>query len=375
MTAAQSTLAGSARPPGSPVLSLAARLLRDTATASGMDLPDWDLAIQQCRRAGVLARICHRLERDNLLDRVPEQPARHLKAARTLADKHGRDVHWEVRCIVRALKNVDGPKILLKGAAYVMTDLPPAAGRMFTDVDLMVARERIEQTEHELIRHDWTHHEVDAYDDIYYRTWMHQIPPLIHRLRGTVIDVHHTIVPETAKPHVNARSLFDAAIRLDGYDDLYVLTPTDMVLHSAVHLFNEGEFDHGLRDLSDLDLLLRHFGKDGDFWAHLADRAAELDLERPLFYALRHAGRVLGTPVPQSLDDRLQQTRPGPSHMKVMDALLDRGLRPHHVSCDDRYSGFARWLLYVRAHHLRMPFHLLGPHLIRKAWKKRFAEE
>jgi hypothetical protein len=32
-----------------------------------------------------------------------------------------------------------------------------------------------------------------------------------------------------------------------------------MVLHSATHLFYDGELNHGLRDLVDLDDLLRHF--------------------------------------------------------------------------------------------------------------------
>lgn len=356
-------------------LSHAARLLRDGSAVSDMDLADWDLAIQQGRRADVLARICHDLEAAGLLSRVPERPANHLRAARILADKHARDIRWEVRCIARALRRVDGPKVLLKGAAYVMTGLPAAAGRLFTDIDLMVAKPQIGAVEQELIRNDWRFHETNAYDQHYYRTWMHQIPPLIHMLRRTVIDVHHTIVPETARPDVNTRKLFDAMVPLDGYDGFFVLAPTDMVLHSAVHLFNEGEFDHGLRDLSDMDLLLRHFGADNAFWPRLIERARELDLQRPLFYALRHAVRVLDTPVPADVMDQVAQARPGVVKLALMDALLTRGLRPHHPSCDDGFSDFARWLLYVRAHYLRMPWHLLVPHLIRKAWKNRFSEE
>ena len=38
-----------------------------------------------------------------------------------------------------------------------------------------------------------------------------------------------------------------------------VLAPADMVLHSAVHLFTEGEFSRGLRDLCDLDLAVARF--------------------------------------------------------------------------------------------------------------------
>ena len=39
----------------------------------------------------------------------------------------------------------------------------------------------------------------DPYDDAYYRRWMHELPPLIHRERDRMIDVHHTILPLTAR--------------------------------------------------------------------------------------------------------------------------------------------------------------------------------
>ena len=41
---------------------------------------------------------------------------------------------------------------------------------------------------------------ADGYDDAYYRRWMHELPPLIHRDRDRMIDVHHTILPLTARP-------------------------------------------------------------------------------------------------------------------------------------------------------------------------------
>ena len=39
-----------------------------------------------------------------------------------------------------------------------------------------------------------------------------------------------------------------------------VLSKPDMVLHSATHLFRNGDFSIGLRDLCDFDWLVREFG-------------------------------------------------------------------------------------------------------------------
>ena len=82
--------------------------------------------------------------------------------------------------------------------------------------------------------------------------------------------------------------------RLPGEDRLRVLCPADMVLHSATHLFHNEDLSQGLRDLADLDSLLRHFGQEPGFWEELPRRAAELDLARPLYYGLRYATRVPG---------------------------------------------------------------------------------
>ena len=75
-----------------------------------------------------------------------------------------------------------------------------------------------------------------------------------------------------------------------------------MVLHSATHLFHEGELDKALRDLVDIDGLLRHFGGhgpgSGTSWLQRA-REVGLDASAILRVALfdadaRHAGSRAG---------------------------------------------------------------------------------
>ena len=114
----------------------------------------------------------------------------------------------------------------------------------------------------------------DAYDDQYYRRWMHELPPLIHRERDRMIDVHHAILPLTARPEAG-----------HGGDDRGpgARLPTacsrcrraDMIVHAAAHLFADGDLAGGLRNLWDIDRLLREFAeRDADFWPTLRERAA-----------------------------------------------------------------------------------------------------
>ena len=149
-----------------------------------------------------------------------------------------------------------------------------------------------------------------------------------------------------------------------------VLSPVDMLLHSATHLFHEGELEQGFRGLADIDSLLRELGAQPGFWQSIVARSVELELTRPLFYALRYSQMMLNTPVPQDVQDELSRTagaRPARTTLAMMDALFTRALSPHHYSASDHWTPLARWLLYVRGHWLRMPPWLLVVHLVRKA--------
>jgi hypothetical protein len=351
---------------------LLVRVLRDPAAVGGLGLVDWDLLLRQAMAADMTAILLTVLEDAGLLGLVPAAPRTHLEWARAAASRHAQAVRYEVRQIALALAGTGLPLILLKGAAYAIAGRAPGRGRLFSDIDILVPKERIGEVEAALMLHGWmsTHH--DAYDQRYYREWMHELPPMEHIRRGNVIDVHHAILPETAALRPEPAKLRAAAVPAGGEPAgagaTLVLAPTDMVLHSAVHLFWEGEFDHGLRDLTDLHRLLGEFGADPAFWAALPARARELQLTRPLFYALRYCRRLLGTPVPLAVEEAMRAHAPNPLQLWLMDRLFGRALLPPHPSCDDRFSGPARFALYVRGNWLRMPPLLLARHLFHKAF-------
>ena len=348
--------------------TLVLHAFRQPDSLISLSLADWDLLLRQARSANLLARLYVVLDERGLLEMVPPQPREHLEWSHATAERHTQAVHWEVSLIRKALAKAGVPIILLKGAAYVMASLPSARGRLFTDIDIMVPKDRLNEVEAALMLHGWaaTHH--DAYDQRYYRTWMHELPPMRHVRRSTVIDVHHAILPETASIHPDPEKLRAAACALEEYEGLMVLAPTDMVLHSAAHLFHDGELENGLRDLVDIDSLLRHFGNLSTFWPELVERAVELELTRPLFYALRYAENFLHTPIPAGTMEAARVGRPDRFTLALMDRLFTRALMPVHPSCSDAFTGGARWLLYVRANWLRMPPLLLARHLFHKAF-------
>ncbi len=346
------------------------RALREPSQMMSFDADTWDRTIRQAEAAGLLGRLGALARSAGVADALPVAVSRHLEAALNLAEQQQRSVTWELVQLGRALERFPGPAVLLKGAAYAAANLAPAAGRLFSDIDLMVPKSLILDAESDLMLAGWVSSHHDEYDQRYYREWMHELPPMRHLSRQTVLDLHHNILPETARIKTQPAQLLAAAIPLPEFPGFYILAPADQVLHSATHLFHEGEWQHGLRDLADLDALLRDYANMPGFWEQLVTRAGALNLGRPLHYALRYAKSLLDTPVPAQVIAQCPG-RPGSIANRGMDTLFLAAFASAHPKCRNSWTSIAKFFLYVRSHWLRMPAHLLLPHLIRKAWMAR----
>jgi hypothetical protein len=343
--------------------------LRDPVSTLSSSPREWDALIRQARRADLLPRLAHALAREGIAEKAPQAVQAHLTAATVLARAQRDEVRREAAHIVEALAPIGVEPVFLKGAAYVVAGLSAAHGRLFSDVDILVPHERLAQVEANLMSQGWVTTHPDAYDQQYYRRWMHELPPMEHIHRNTVLDVHHALSPRTARLQPDTRMLLDASVEVD-FEGLRVkvLGPCDRVLHSMTHLFQNEETHHGLRDLWDMDAMLR----EGDvaFWEALPARAAKLGLERPLFWGLRYTRHMLGTPMPDSAVRACERNAPSSMVRATMDALWMRALRTPPAA-DARgwtYSAVQTAIL-VRAHAQRMPIRLLLRHAALKGWR------
>lgn len=333
--------------------SLLTRLLTTPARASGLAPHDWQGVLAVARAERLIGSLAHRLEGTEVPDRV----------AAILADA-GRDAMqarvqalWEAEMARRALADLGVPVILLKGAAYAAAGLDAGAGRSIGDLDILVPRAALDRVEEALVGAGWEWVKSDAYDDAYYRRWMHELPPLIHVERDRMIDVHHTILPLTARPKPDAGAMIAESVPLPG--GLNILSPEDMVVHCAAHLIADGDLDGGLRNLWDMDRLVRQFAASGGFWQRLAGRAERHGLLDPVARALRLARIVYETPVDPSLAGR----------GRASDRLFARRLLARD-GWGRRTRRAERLAFYARGHWLRMPPLMLARHLATKALKR-----
>ncbi len=126
-----------------------------------------------------------------------------------------------------------------------------------------------------------------------------------------------------------------------------------MVLHASAHMFQDGDFERAIRELADIDGLIRAFSGMPLFFEELVDRAEELDLQRPLFYAVRYAREFLKTPIPDDAVAPIRSWAPLQPGLALMDALVKQALLPTIPT--EFVNRFASWLLYIRSHWLKMP--------------------
>ncbi|KQN31460.1 hypothetical protein ASF00_01245 [Sphingomonas sp. Leaf34] len=317
-----------------------ARTLADPARVAGLDADGWTALLTMARAEQLIGTLALRV--DGLP--MPGAVKAILADARAAAAHGRRAALWEAEMARRALAGLDCPVVLLKGTAFVAAGMAAGQGRSIGDLDILVPRASLDAVEAALLAAGWEWVKPDPYDDVYYRRWMHELPPLIHRERDRMIDVHHTILPLTARITPDAEALITDSVALE--NGLRTLSPTGMIIHAAAHLFADGDLAGGLRNLWDIRCLVDAFGTAG-----LAAAARHHGLHREVARSLRLVDAVFGDGIARGID-RLYVRR-----LTARDGW-GRPIRP-----------LTRFGFYIRSHGLRMPPAMLARHLWTK-WRK-----
>lgn len=347
--------------------------LSDSGALATMDAADLDLTLRVARRGRVLGNLATILKDADLLDSMEELARDQLESALVLAESRASLALWELDRIAWAMSDYEDVRcIAMKGCAYLLLDLPNARGRIFADVDLMLPESRLAGVEEFLNHHGWESREITAYDQNYYRNWTHELPPIVHVEREVEIDLHHSILPRTARLKPDAEMLLQSAREVAG-SKYFVLADEDIVLHAMTHLMFNDDMADKLRDLVDIRGLCGHFSSiDSGFWTRLISRAEEQDLRRAMFYSLRYMTKLPGKPVPDDVKDIVSMWGPPAPLIWLMDRLVPRALYPPHPDHPSHLIEISRWMLYLRSHWIRMPPWLLVYHLSYKFWARRF---
>lgn len=328
-------------------------LLQAPEKASRLAVADWNSVVEAGRKTQMLGQLSASLRSYGGVEAVPQAVQRHLDLADLTSKRRTESAMWEVATIRRAVDQ-SIPIILLKGCAYAACGDQNSFGRIYSDIDLMVQRAQLAATEAALFGAGWKPGSVSTYDAAYYRNWMHEVPPMEHVRRHTVVDLHHAINPPVSRHFVSPEKLLERIKEV--LPGVYVLDAPDRVIHCALHMLQEGEPKKLLRDLYDLHLLVsQHFGG-SDGVRHLYIRAQELQVENLVRVAVRAAKSLFAS------NDASDQVTFGWLRNCLLRAARDAN------GVGTMLGKIAGTAVLAHSHWMKMPVRLLVPHLVRKSY-------
>lgn len=345
----------------SPLNNALSQLLSADINQITLSEKQWEAIVLIAREAGVLARLFYVLSKKGQFTSSSEYAQKHMNAARLYAERQAQQVRYECLMLTKVVAQpAKGKFAFLKGAAYVLSENDVALGRTFSDIDLVVSKEDIREVEKKLNVYAWFADETSDYDQQYYRTWTHEIPPLRHAVRRTVLDLHHNIVPPISGRAPDMEILWETVTKRGDFG--YTFSAAGMALHSLIHLFFQEDFSNSYRDLSDLNMMFSQHSADPVFWQDLVQLASDTDFARELYFACRYTTKIFNTSVPESVFQKLNEAKPSALKLPILDWIFERVLLPHHSLSRERYLSLATFMALVRGHWLKMPLHILLYH-------------
>ncbi|WND02593.1 nucleotidyltransferase family protein [Temperatibacter marinus] len=314
--------------------------------------------IKWAKKHHLLGRIAHEQqdmlaqERSSEFDQILREI---IEDQRVVSSGDVRRTSFEINRLHRLLLKEEGKIILLKGSAYIMAGKKAARGRRVTDVDLLVPKPQLAALERFMLQNDWGYDSTtdNPYDQVYYRTYMHELPPLRHKTRKSVLDIHHALLPLTHRFSIKIDPMIETAVPIEG-TPFFRFADVDLFIHAAVHHMLDEEGDNFGRSLVELLDLFDDLDCSLDL---VIARAAEVGASKAVAYAL---SAIYAITEDSRLESSLSFIKKHTSSL-VSKAFLDQlALEP---------KGISKLFLYCRSHYLRMPLGMLAAHLFTKAKK------
>ncbi len=287
---------------------------------------DWQYFSSLANAHGVAALIYHNLDKNNLLNGIPEEIIAYLRG--TLMRSLGRNA-FNTESIVRVLRLFNKENIrtvLLKGLALELSVYGNEGLRQMSDVDILLNKEDCLKARELLIR--------DGYVSLPVKSFLHEIiitnigkhlPSLLKN--GTSVEIHHELFG--IKNNVLTRILFDNSyqVELKG-EKVYIPPPQIFFLYLIKHLFrHEMNNESQLRLYTDLVALIEKY-YDEIFNETLLEYASQSGMSEILASHLKPLHDFWGIDFPGWLNEYINIWHNSDSEKKFIFFLKSPGNNP-----------------------------------------------
>ena len=246
------------------------------------------------------------LREKGLINKLPEDFHTYLAELHRQNGVRNAHILQQLLEIAQALNRHDIVPVALKGAAYLLTaTFPDSGARIMNDLDLLVPKEYFPLSLEVLQSLGY-----DAEEELKekYRNH-HHYAPLLRPGEFASVDLHHTLLYETAAKMLPTNTAWKQAESLEIQGArLQVLSPTYRLLHNILHSeIVDRNYQKGilpLRELSDLAYTQYRYKQRLD-WPIIETTLVQNGKQTVLCAYLHLAYRYLGMPFPLSIRPNL----------------------------------------------------------------------
>ncbi|GAA0857943.1 nucleotidyltransferase family protein [Aliiglaciecola litoralis] len=328
-------------------------------------LKQWQEMLFVLREAKLVASLYNSAMRHNCYQAYPDFIQQHLNSACVYAQRQALQIRFEAVELCKLLEEIDVTAIFLKGAGYTLRDSINSRGRICSDLDLLVNKQDIARAEAHLKLKRWKSQHLTDYDEQYYRQWAHEIPPLIHINRSTVVDMHHNLYPPISGRAVDIACFISS--REKTQSGCFVLDPASTVMHSIIHMFANEDSSSWTRDLLDITLLVDEF-QDSGFWQQLIHLAKQTKFEFEFISCLHALAHYSAIEFPIEVANYMKQRNLTGSDRWLVENVIIPAIAPEHDHVVTKRIAFAKMMVYLRGHWIKMPAAILCKHFAVKTF-------
>ncbi len=330
-----------------------------------VELKQWENIIHVLREVNLLAACYFQLENEDKLKSLPFFAFKHMKSAAVYSSRQSEQVTFECKLLQKTLDAENIPSVFLKGASYTLRKSKNSEGRVYSDIDLLVAKNDILKAEEAFSKHAWCTKKVSEYDNKYYREWSHEIPPMFNMHRGTVLDLHHNILLPISGREVNVEVITENCQLVDG--SYTVLSYAATILHSIVHLIISEDVSNGYRDILDITILIKE-NNSPEFWQEIASLSSKLGFNNELYLALSLSEKYANIAIPNDVWQSFNKQKNNSKLNFLLNHVYYFALQPHSPAIQTLKHKIAITVVYFLGHLQKMPLKILIPHLFTKSF-------
>jgi Uncharacterised nucleotidyltransferase len=264
---------------------------------------NWESMLGQARDEFVLPAIAESLRELDLTHLVPAEVTELLAAVEILNTERNQVIANELKSVAKLLNEVRIEPVLLKGVAYLGTQVYPKPGtRYLGDIDLLIPKGQMQSAVDTLRRNGY--HEDDSDKFSHFR---HHHPPL-RKPASVFIELHYRLGLGPCSKLLPAEEVLSQSDAHDlGGVQVRVPRPNQLAMHLIVHSQIQHSYTERiwppLRAMYDLALMQRRLGPVLD-WKDIETRFRRAGRFGLLVLYALHVRETLGVELPLPLQAR-----------------------------------------------------------------------